>query len=124
MELRTAMIFVKDLDRMTAFYRDGLGLRVLSGTAGEGWIEFDAGSSSLALHAIPSPIAGRITITDPPQQRSNTPIKLIFETSDLNAARAHLASHGAVMHQPRNAGSCDGVDPEGNVFCVVTPRET
>ena len=117
------MIFVKDMDRMTTFYRDAVGLRVRSGVPSDGWVEFDAGSSSLALHAIPPAIADRITITDPPQQRSNTPLKLIFETPDLNAARAHLASHGAVMHEPRNTGSCDGLDPEGNVFCIVTPRE-
>jgi len=122
MELRSAMIFVKDIDRMTAFYRDGLGLRVLPDATREGWVEFQAGNSSLALHAIPPDIASRIEITDPPRPRSNTPIKLVFETPDLEAARAHLASHGAVMHEPRNSGSCDGVDPEGNVFNIVRTK--
>ena len=119
MELRSAMIFVKDIDRMTAFYRDGLGLRVLPETAREGWVELSAGSSSLALHAIPPEIAERIEITDPPRQRADTPIKLVFETPDLDGARAHLMLHGAVMHEPRSSGSCDGLDPEGNVFNVV-----
>lgn len=114
------MIFVKDIERMTAFYRDGIGLRVLPEKAREGWVEFAAGSSSLALHAIPREIADGIEITDPPRQRSDTPIKLVFETPELEAARAQLSAHGAVMHQPRNSRSCDGVDPEGNVFTIVS----
>ena len=122
MELQSAMIFVKDIERMTTFYRDGLGLRVLPETVREGWVEFAAGNSSLALHAIPPDIAKGIEITVPPRQRGDTPIKLVFETADLDAARAHLASHGAVMHEPRSSGSCDGLDPEGNVFSIVRTR--
>jgi catechol 2,3-dioxygenase-like lactoylglutathione lyase family enzyme len=77
MELRIAMIFVKDLDRMTAFYRDGLGLRVLPEKTREGWVELAAGNCSLALHAIPPEIAGRIEISDPPRQRSETPMAVM-----------------------------------------------
>jgi predicted enzyme related to lactoylglutathione lyase len=124
MELRRAMIFVKDMERMTAFYRDGMGLRLLPEATQEGWVEFQAGGSTLALHAIPSHIAKDIDITDPPQAREQTPIKLVFETPDLEAARGHLIAQGAVMHPPRHAGSqagnCDGLDPEGNVFQIVT----
>jgi catechol 2,3-dioxygenase-like lactoylglutathione lyase family enzyme len=119
MELRMAMIFVKDMARMTAFYRDGIGLRLLPEATQEGWVEFQAGGSRLALHEIPSHIARDIEITDPPRARENTPIKLVFETPDLEASRAHLAAHGAVMHPPRNARWCDGLDPEGNVFQIV-----
>ncbi len=122
MNLQTAMIFVKDMNRMAAFYRDGLGLRQMPEKAREGWIEFAAGGSRLALHAIPPAIANGIEITDPPQPRDDTPIKLVFETADLDAARAHLLSHGAVMQNPRNAHSCDGLDPEGNVFQIVTAK--
>jgi len=118
MQLRQAMIFAKDMDRMTAFYRDGVGLRLIPEARQEGWVEFEAGSCRLALHAIPAGIAKDIQITSPPSPRSNTPIKLVFETSDLEAARAHLVSQGAVMHEPRQ-GSCDGLDPEGNVFQIV-----
>lgn len=123
MELKGALIFVKDLERMTAFYRDGLGLRVLPDTAREGWVEFAAGNSSLALHSIPSDIAKDIKITTPPQPRVNTPIKLVFEALDLGPARAHLIAHGAVMHEPRSWGGCDGLDPEGNVFQIVEKKE-
>src|SRR5262249_44850082 len=117
-KLKTALIFAKDMDRMIAFYRDGVGLK-LTEKPSDGWATFDAGGASLALHGIPAEIAARINVTDPPTARSNTPIKIIFETDDLATARAHLQAHGAVMFEPRSDGSCDGLDPEGNVFQIV-----
>ena len=119
MELRRAIIFVKDMRAMTAFYRDGLGLRPLSEGSSEGWVELDAGGARLALHAIPAAIASGIEITNPPQARGNTPIKLVFHATDVAGARAHLVSHGAVMQEPSPSGRCDGLDPEGNVFQIV-----
>ena len=119
MKLRRTMIFVKDLARMTAFYRDGLGLRLIPESGQEHWVEFDAGGCLLALHEIPAEISREIVITNPPEPRQGTPLKLVFETLDLEAARSHLLSHGAVMHEPRSWGACDGLDPEGNVFQIV-----
>ena len=75
MKLARAILFVKDLARMAAFYRDGVGL-----AAGA---EVDG---------------------------------------DVAAARARLIAHGAVMHEPRPWGACDGVDPEGNVFQITGRR--
>jgi catechol 2,3-dioxygenase-like lactoylglutathione lyase family enzyme len=118
MELRRTIVFVKDMQRMTSFYRDGLGLRLQSETQSEDWVEFEA-EGALALHAIPVRIAQAIVITDPPRARSETPIKLVFQTADLDAARGHLSAHGAVMSEPRSSGACDGLDPEGNVFQIV-----
>ncbi len=118
MKLRRTIIFVKDIQRMTAFYRDGLGLRLQSETSSEDWVEFEAGGA-LALHAIPARIAKGIEIADPPRARGETPIKLVFQTADVDAVRDHLKAHGAVMSEPRSWGACDGVDPEGNVFQIV-----
>jgi predicted enzyme related to lactoylglutathione lyase len=121
MNLGSAIIFAKDMDRMTTFYRDGLGLRPRPETSSEGWAEFEAGGAVLALHVIPPQIAQGIEIATPPQAREDTPIKLVFETADLDAARRHLIAHGAVMSEPRKGKrrSCDGLDPEGNVFQIV-----
>jgi catechol 2,3-dioxygenase-like lactoylglutathione lyase family enzyme len=116
MRLRCAMIYVKDMPRMTTFYRDGLGLIPRTEHSSDGWAEFDAGSVIVALHAIPPHIAAEITIATPPVAREETPIKLIFEVPDLAAARDHLVRHGAQMQPPSPWGSCDGLDPEGNVF--------
>jgi catechol 2,3-dioxygenase-like lactoylglutathione lyase family enzyme len=119
MQLRRATIFAKDMDRMTAFYREGLGLREIPESRQQGWVEFDAGGSLLALHAIPTHIAEKIEIAAPPDAREDTAIKLVFEADDVVAARTHLISHGAVMFEPRAWGGCDGLDPEGNVFQIV-----
>jgi len=119
MELRQAMIFAKDMDRMVAFYRDGLGLRLIPETHQDGWAEFDAGGCRLALRATPAAIAATIEIASPPRRRSNTPLKLVFQTADVEAARTHLLSQGAVMSEVSGRGDCDGLDPEGNVFQIM-----
>lgn len=113
-----ALIFVKDLDRMVTFYRDGMGLPLLV-RQGDRWAELDAGGTSLALHAVPPDLAARITLTDPPSPRSDTPLKLIFETDDLAAAQARLQAAGAVPLKLHEDGSCDALDPEGNVFRIT-----
>jgi catechol 2,3-dioxygenase-like lactoylglutathione lyase family enzyme len=119
MRLRLPMIFAKDMQRMTAFYRDGIGLQLRSDEPNEWWVEFEAGGALLALHKIPPDVAEKIEISEPPKARESTPIKLVFETSDLEASREHLIAHGAVMFEPTNRGSCDGLDPEGNVFQIA-----
>jgi len=118
-KLHQAMIFVKRIDLMTTFYRDGLGLEILPAKSEEGFVVFDAGGTTLALHAIPGPIAKTIEISEPPVARSDTALKLIFEVPDVEAARTHLQRHGAIMSEPRRWGGCDGTDPEGNVFMIV-----
>lgn len=119
MKLGGAVLFVKDLAAMTAFYRDGLGLAVRAGAA-PGWVPLDAGGVELGLHQIPHEIAATIAIASPPVARADTPIKLVFEVDDMAAARARLIAHGAVMAEPR-WGGCDGCDPEGNVFRIAAP---
>jgi catechol 2,3-dioxygenase-like lactoylglutathione lyase family enzyme len=120
MQLSMTLIIAKDMDRMIAFYRDGIGLRFLEAESSDGWAVFDAGGARLALHRIPEHIAKNILIATPPIARGETPIKLFFRASGaLDAARAHLVASGAVMFDPHD-GRCDGLDPEGNVFSIVT----
>jgi catechol 2,3-dioxygenase-like lactoylglutathione lyase family enzyme len=116
MELARAILFVKDLGRMTAFYRDTLGLTVASDSAG--WVELSAGAVSLGLHAIPASIAAGIVIETPPRVREEYPIKLSFAVADVAAERTRLVAAGVLMREPRPWG-CDGVDPEGNVFQLI-----
>lgn len=120
MTLCRAMVFAKDLDRMTAFYRDAFGLSEVPGTRQPGWVELDAGGATLAFHVIPEHIAEGIEITDPPRARSETPLQLAFAVDDLDAARTHLAALGAVVFEPWSAYACNALDPEGNVFQITT----
>ena len=120
MELRRAIIFTKDLESMREFYRDKLGLRPIPGADEAGWVEFEAGTSRVALHAIPRPLADVVSIAEPPQPREETPIKLVFVVSDVNAERSRLVEQGVTMFAVKSWGACDGVDPEGNVFQLAT----
>ena len=122
MKLRMAMVFAKDMPRMTAFYRDGLGLRLLPEESRPDWSEFDAGGVRFSLHEIPAHVAQDIHVAQPPKARAGTPIKLFFETDDLVAARQRLGAFGGAMqdvNQRSGFTSCDGLDPEGNVFTLV-----
>lgn len=116
--MKLAMIFAKDMERMVSFYEKGCGLKPVKGRAADGWVEFDAGGARFAIHAIPEKIAATIEITCPPRPRSETPIKLVFGVTDLEEARTQLSRHGATMSEINRWGSCDGLDPEGNVFQI------
>jgi predicted enzyme related to lactoylglutathione lyase len=121
MKLGQVMVFAKDLDRMRRFYESGFGLTAITEEA-DGWVRFATGGASFALHAIPVDIARGIAIAEPPAPRADTAIKFTFHVDDVDAVRAHLAAHGAVMREPRTWGGrtfCDGVDPEGNVFQIA-----
>ena len=122
MRLSRAMIYVKDVRRMTAFYSELLGLTQIEETRSDVWAEFDTGSTRLALHAIPAPIAENIEISDPPRPREDNPVKLNFEVEDVEAECARLKALGVtVVHHAW--GGHDGTDPEGNVFGIWASAE-
>jgi catechol 2,3-dioxygenase-like lactoylglutathione lyase family enzyme len=112
MRLHRAMFYVKDLDRMASFYGETFGLKVIDETRVDGFVEFDAGGTRLALHAIPREIADQIEISSPPQPREKCPVKLTFEV-DVKV----LKTLGVTVIE-RPWGSFDGVDPEGNIFGI------
>jgi catechol 2,3-dioxygenase-like lactoylglutathione lyase family enzyme len=115
------MLYVKDLLRMAAFYETALGLKPIPETRQETWVEFDAGGSRFALHAIPAAIAAEIEISSPPEPREENPLKLIFEVEDLAAHAKRLRALGFTILE-RPWGTFDGIDPEGNVFQLATSR--
>ena len=112
MLLKRAMLFVKDFPAMARFYGDVLGLNPIAETRTDTWIEFETG---FALHAIPPHIAEGIEILSPPQPRENHPIKLAFAVDDLTSECERLESLGVkILQTPW--GTCDAVDPEGNIL--------
>jgi catechol 2,3-dioxygenase-like lactoylglutathione lyase family enzyme len=121
MRLGGAMIFVKDINRMAAFYRDVLGLTPIGETRTESWVEFDSGTSKFALHAIPSEIAQRVEISSPPEPREESPVKLSFEVEDVPSELRRLETLGVSIVQ-RPWGAHDGIDPEGNIFAIHSAR--
>lgn len=119
MRLASAMIFVKDLDRMAGFYTDTLGLKPVEETRLENWVEFEGAGARFSLHAIPAAIASQIQIASPPQPREQGAVKLSFEVGDAAAEIQRLEALGVPLLR-RPWGAVDAVDPEGNVFGIVS----
>ena len=119
MQLGTVMIYAKDLPLMAAFYEQTLGLPAIAETRTEHWVELRAGAVKIALHAIPAHIAAEIKITSPPEAREQTPLKLLFAVPNVAAEAARLKALGVTIFE-RPWGGCDAMDPEGNIFGLVT----
>src|SRR5882724_9000764 len=62
MRVNYAIVFVSDMQRSVAFYRDVLGLPLKFESPG--WTEFSTQGATLALHASPTPSSGQ----DNPEQ--------------------------------------------------------
>jgi catechol 2,3-dioxygenase-like lactoylglutathione lyase family enzyme len=104
--IRRVMLFTSNMGALTIFYRDVLGLPLV--TDERGLKEFDAGGCKLALHNGTSRIGGR-------------PPKLVFWAADVAAARAMLAARGARLGKVLGANGlwrCEGKDPDGNPYSI------
>jgi catechol 2,3-dioxygenase-like lactoylglutathione lyase family enzyme len=114
MRLTRAMLYVKDIHRMAAFYSGTLGLKPIAATRTETWVDLQAGTANLALHAIPPEIATGIEIAD---ARENNPVKLMFEVDDVASECERLEALGVTVRR-RPWGAADCIDPEGNIFQI------
>jgi predicted enzyme related to lactoylglutathione lyase len=109
------IVYVEDMPRAVAFYRDVLGLRVsypqgASDFSGEYWVTLDSGACVLALHG-----GGQ-------RRQGPDAAKMVFRVQDVQAARTELAQRGVAIGEVRSAAPgvwvCDGRDPEGNPFSI------
>ena len=101
LEMARLILFTAQMEKMTEFYRDVIGLDQVANE--KGWREFDAGSVCIALHSGQSS-AGR-----------KGP-KITFRTNDVVGAREVLMKRGAKLGKVRQGQFhlCDGKDPDGN----------
>ncbi|QPF74755.1 hypothetical protein G8A07_18735 [Roseateles sp. DAIF2] len=115
-----AVVYAKDLARMSRFYAEVVGLPVVERDSD--YTVLQSGAFQLVLVEIPAAIAAGIEISVPPERREETPLKLCLLVPDLAAARAQAAALGGVLDPPahewvfQGRRVCDGHDPEGNVF--------
>ena len=119
--LHAAVIYAKDLDRMVAFYSK-LGLAVDEFARGDYAVLMGGRESELSIVQIPERIAAQIKLSEPPQARETTPIKLVFFVRSIDDALAAAGplggrvKEGSTRWQFRGHAVQDAVDPEGNVF--------
>jgi len=111
LEMRRVILFTPELERMTAFYRDVIGLEIAGQE--DGWVDFKAGACGLALHAGKPGVKRR-------------PSKIVFYAADVAAARTLLIKRGLVQAGPvKSTGDfdmCDCKDPDGNPIQLSSRR--
>jgi catechol 2,3-dioxygenase-like lactoylglutathione lyase family enzyme len=102
MKLARVILFTGQMDAMSKFYGETLGLEQVSSE--KGWREFDAGGACVALHSGPSS----------PGRKGP---KIVFYAEDVAAMRETLVARGASFGKVRQGDVlclCDGKDPDGN----------
>lgn len=117
---QSLVVFAKNKKRVSAFYRQTLGLVAIEEQASHDLLQ--GPGIELVIHAIPKKIAATITIATPPSVREATPLKPAFVVKDLEAVRKAVAATGGFL-KPTSAAwdirdhtVLDGHDPEGNVI--------
>lgn len=96
------ILFTAQMDEMTRFYCQVLGLKPV--TNEKGWREFAAGAVRIGLHSGPSS----------PGRKGP---KIAFFAKDVAAMREKLIARGARFGKVRQGEAlclCDGKDPDGN----------
>ena len=116
---QSLVIFAKDKDRVSTFYRRTLGLEAVEL---ENSHDLLRGSGiELVIHAIPDRVAAGIEISEPPTVRQAAVFKPAFVVADLEAVRQAAEQTGGGLKPKeaswsiRGATVLDGWDPEGNV---------
>ncbi len=101
MKLARVILSTNQIDAMSRFYGEVLGLNQV--TSEKGWREFAAGGVNIALHS------------GPPSPGRKGP-KIVFYAKDVAAVRKALIERGAEFGKVREGEFilCDGKDPDGN----------
>ena len=115
-----AVVYAKDVARVSTFYTHVAGLALTHAEGGFHTLE----SSALQLFvvAMHGDIAAKVHVAVPPVRRENTALKFVFPVASLAASRRLAAAHGGALKPVEAEWAfdghryCDGHDAEGNVF--------
>jgi catechol 2,3-dioxygenase-like lactoylglutathione lyase family enzyme len=117
-----AILFVKDLQKLTSFYVGALGMRRTSGDTDHSVLACNG--FELIVHQIPKAIADEIVIEQPPERRIWGAIRLDYPVSNIRLSRKQAQSLGGGIDDAppdwadRDSNFFFGYDPEGNQFGV------
>jgi len=118
LSLAYTILFVRDMERSVAFYRDLAGLPLL--TESPDWSEFATGSCKLALH-----LAAEGTLSEvQPQRIPAGHVHPGFAVADIHAFAARMEAAGVPLMNPirrEDFGLLFGTwrDPDGIPVAVV-----
>lgn len=98
--LSQIIVYVSDMRRSVAFYRDILELKVLAES--DQWSEFEAGPFHLALHwsSAHDEMSGQVRV---PAGRA----ELVFEVGDLEKACQEIKARGGAIEGPMTMEGLD-----------------
>lgn len=101
MQIARVILFTNQMEKMTVFYRDVLGLAQV--TNDKGWREFDAGGVTIGLHS------------GPPSPGRKGP-KIAFKAKDVAKLRETLNQRGAKFGKVSEGEFhlSNAKDPDGN----------
>ena len=117
-----AVLFVKDLQKVTAFYTDALGMKC--NFSDDEHSVLNCHGFNLIVHLIPKQIADGITIDSPPKRRVQTVVRLDYPVHNIDDSRRHARLLGGNIDEAplewakRDSNFFFGYDPEGNQFDV------
>jgi predicted enzyme related to lactoylglutathione lyase len=126
--LQSLCIFSKNVEQVSLFYQQALGLKVL---ASDNTHDLLVGQNhEVVVHAISKAYAQSIEIESPPKRRDDVALKPVFVVNNLEAVRAAAKVNGGYLKPLKQAWRIrgyivlDGCDPEGNViqFKQVDPE--
>ena len=116
----SVVVFAKNIDTLAQFYRELADMTEV--LRDKDHVVLDAEGFQFVVHGIPQHIAAQIEVTEPPEIRENTPIKICLPVESIAKARFKASALGGAVRAKseewaaRGFRACDGHDPEGNVF--------
>lgn len=121
MRVNYVIVFVSDMDRSVAFYRDVVGLPLRF--ASPGWTEFATDGATLALHASEEPNSD----TGGPEKEPAGRCRPGIGVPSLDAFHKRMTEHRVVcVEEPRETFGmrlAQYADPDGLAFSVAEERE-
>ncbi len=119
----SAVVYAYDAPRLASFYEGLIGGQPIADPEGRFFVlSPPAGEFEVHIVAMAEEFREMVEISVPPDPRTETPIKLVLDVEDMEAAHAVVTAHGGRLSPAQEAWTWremvhrDGVDPEGNVF--------
>jgi glyoxylase I family protein len=128
LDIDHVVLRVRDLERMIAFYCDGLGCELAWRRPELGLVHLRAGRAMIDLVPVDGPLGRKGGAAPAADGRNMDHVCLRVEPFDVQAIVAHLGAHGAAVGEirPRFGAQGEGIsiylhDPEGNLVELKGP---
>lgn len=124
----SAAIYAYDATRLAFFYEALIGNRSIVDPDGRFFVLAPPnGAFEVHIVSMAEEFRHMVEISVPPTPRIETPIKLVLDVEDMDAAEAVVTAHGGSLSPAQETWTWremvhrDGIDPEGNVFQLRAP---